>query len=365
MTITSPFAFMIHPLDIADLNRKFPFANKLPKGILEGLTRFAPPVKASHITGLKSEYAETEGWFVGCTLTSEQMLNLPTPLVLKKIIQTGRLAERLGAKILGLGATTAVVGDAGITVAKALDIGVTTGNSYTVYTALEGARKAAEMMEIDLSKGEVVILGATGAIGAIAAQMMARECRYLTLVARNEEKLTILADKILKETGLVCRITQDAKKAVKNADVIISVTSSNGTVIDPYDLKSGAVVCDVARPRDVSHQVAELRDDVLVIEGGLVEIPGEVDFGMNFGYPSGVGLACMAETMMLALESRFDDFTLGRELTLEQVEETGRLARKHGFRLAGFRSFERALSEEKIVHIKERVKEIRLGTSHA
>lgn len=364
MAISNSFAFMIHPLDLADLSRKFPIANRIPKGLLEHLTRFAPPLKASTISGLASDYSKAEGWFVGCTLTSQQMLSLPTPLVLKKIIQGGRLAERLGAKILGLGAMTAVVGDAGITVARELDIAVTTGNSYTVYTALEGVRKAAELMGIDLGRGEVAILGATGAIGAIAARMMARECRYLTLIARKEDKLEGLAQTILQETGLVARITQNAKKAVQQADIIIAVTSSAETVIEPEDPKSGSVICDVARPRDVSHKVAEMRDDILVIEGGLVEFPGEVEFGLNFGYPQGVGLACMAETMMLALEGRYEDFTLGRDLTLEQVEETGRLAQKHGFRLAGFRSFERSMPEEKILAIKQRVEEQRLALLH-
>jgi fatty aldehyde-generating acyl-ACP reductase len=43
-----------------------------------------------------------------------------------------------------LGAFTAVVGDAGITIAKNLNIPVTTGNSYTVATAIEGTKKASE-----------------------------------------------------------------------------------------------------------------------------------------------------------------------------------------------------------------------------
>lgn len=365
MSTPNIFAFMLHPIDLSDISRKFPLADRVPKGLLEQLIKFAPPVKTSHITGLKSPYGEAEGWFVGCTLTSEQMLKMPTPVVLKKIIQTGRLAEKLGAKILGLGAMTAVVGDAGITVAKELDIAVTTGNSYTVYTALEGVKKAAEMMDIDLNTAQVLVLGATGAIGAIAARMMARECRYLTLVARDESKLEGLAQQILYETGLVCPITRDARKALRQADIIITVTSSSQTVIEPEDLKPGSVVCDVARPRDVSHRVAEMRDDVLVIEGGLVEVPGEVDFGLNFGYPPGLALACMAETMMLALEGRFEDYTLGRNLTLEQVEETGRLAKKHGFRLAGFRSFERPVPEEKILAIKKRAREKQLELLHA
>ncbi|MCG0279034.1 MAG: shikimate dehydrogenase, partial [Thermanaeromonas sp.] len=118
----------------------------------------------------------------------------------------------------------------------------------------------------------------------------------------------------------------------------------------------GAVVCDVARPRDVSRRVAEERDDVLVIEGGVVEVPGEVDFHFNFGYPPGLAYACMAETMILALEGRLESFTLGRDLTVEQVDEISRLARKHGFRLAGLRSFERPLPEEKILAVRERAK---------
>ena len=51
------------------------------------------------------------------------------------------------------------------------------------------------------------------------------------------------------------------------------------------------------------------------------------------------------ETMILALEGRFENYTLGRNLTLEQVEEIGRLAKKHGFKLAGLRSFERPVSQ--------------------
>jgi len=53
----------------------------------------------------------------------------------KQIIKAGKLLEKQGAQIMGLGAYTSVVKDAGISIAKALDIGVTTGNSYTAYTA--------------------------------------------------------------------------------------------------------------------------------------------------------------------------------------------------------------------------------------
>ncbi|HBT48209.1 MAG TPA: shikimate dehydrogenase [Peptococcaceae bacterium] len=351
------FAFIIHPLDVSYVARKFSVARYLPACVVERILLWLPPLKTSYITGVRSPYGETEGWLISCPLTSRQMVTLPEKAVLDRIIQAGRLAEKLGAEIVGLGAMTSVVGDAGITIARHLNIPVTTGNSYTVATALEGTRKAAELMGIDLSRADTVVVGATGAIGAVCARILARECPSLTLVARNEQKLEHLARRIVKDTGADVRVSRELKEALRGADVVLTVTSAAEAVIEPEDLKPGAVVCDVARPRDVSRRVAEERDDVLVIEGGVVEVPGEVDFHFNFGYPPGLAYACMAETMILALEGRLENFTLGRDLTVEQVDEIGRLARKHGFRLAGLRSFERPLSEEKIAAVRRRAEE--------
>lgn len=346
------FAFIVHPLTAKDFSRKFPFAKSWPDGFVEGIMKYIPPFRVSTISGIHTGNAQAEGWFVGCPLTSRQMTELPESYVVKKIIKAGKVAEKLGAKIVGLGAFTSVVGDAGITIAKNLNIAVTTGNSYTVATALEGTRQAAKVMGKDLAKANVVILGATGSIGAACAQILAKEVRYLTLVARNEANLEKIADKILRSTGLAVKVTANTKATLKAADIVIAVTSAVDHIIEPEDLKPGAIICDVARPRNVSKRVADLRNDVMVIEGGVVEIPGDVNFGLNFGFPPKTAYACMAETMILALEQRYENFTLGRDLTAKQVETIDHLAKKHGFRLAGFRSFERALTIEEIDRIK-------------
>ncbi|WP_371376660.1 saccharopine dehydrogenase NADP-binding domain-containing protein [Sporomusa aerivorans] len=347
------FAFVVHPLEAKDFSRKFSFARDWPDGLVEGIIKYIPPFKVSHISGIESGHNKAEGWFVGCPLTSRQMLAMPEQQVIRKIIKAGRVAEKLGAKIVGLGAFTSIVGDAGITVAKNLNIAVTTGNSYTVATALEGTRQAAKIMDMDLGRANVLVLGATGAIGSACAQILAREVRYLTLAARDEMKLERISSQIFKSTGLAVRVTANTKQAIKNADIVVAVTSAVDSLIEPEDLKPGAIVCDVARPRNVSRRVAEIRNDVLVIEGGVVEVPGDVQFGLNFGFPPQTAYACMAETMILALEGRYENFTLGRDLTVKQVETIDKLAAKHGFKLAGFRSFERAISPRELAAIKE------------
>jgi predicted amino acid dehydrogenase len=98
--------------------------------------------------------------------------------------------------------------------------------------------------------------------------------------------------------------------------------------------------------------VAAARDDILVIDGGMVDVPGPVDFHFNFGFSAGQAYACMAETMALALEGRFEDYTVGKEITLERVNEITGIAEKHGFQLSGFRSFERAVSEQQIEAVR-------------
>ncbi len=347
------FAFMIHPLHLEDVTKSYPWLRVMPSGILKGLLRFLPPVVASEIEGVKSRFNEVEGWFVGCFLTSAQMVELPTEMVLDKIIAAGRLAEDLGAKILGLGAYTSIVGDAGRTVADNLHIPVTTGNSYTVATALQGAREAAGFMGVDMKKARTAVVGATGSIGKVCAEVLAREVSEVVLISRTESKLRSLASELRQLGEAEIEISTRIEKSLPTADVVLTVSSAVDSIIAPEVLKSGAVVCDVARPRDVSRQVRKARNDVLVIEGGVVEVPGDdVRFNLDFGFPPGTAMACMAETMMLALEKRYESFTLGRDITVEQVDEISRLAEKHDFKLAGFRSFDRSLPEEEMKRIR-------------
>ena len=353
------FGFIIHPIDIGDVYRKFPFARYLPVSLVEAALSYSPPIKVSHITGVQSIHGAADGYFVSCPLTPRLMLALPEPRVTKKIIAACQRAAELGAKVVGLGAFTSVVGDAGVTIRKNVDIAVTTGNSYTVVTAIEAAEKAANLMEIDMDEANVLVLGATGSIGKVLSHIMADEGRHLTLCARDLGRLQKVADSIRERTGMLPRVSRDLRAAVRQADVIMCVSSAIDALIEPGALKPGALVCDVSRPRSVSVEVKKSRDDVLIIEGGVVTVPGNVQFNFDFGFPPGTSYACMAETMMLAMEESYVDWSLGRDLTIDGVTGIARLAKKHGFEVAGFRSFEKPVTDEEIAGIKERARAAR------
>jgi predicted amino acid dehydrogenase len=358
------FAFIIHPIDVRrDASRKYPILKLLPTRAIESLALRLAPKEMSHISGIESPTgAQAEGWLIGCPLSPRQFLELPPEISYEKIAEAGKLGAEKGAKIVGLGAFSSVAGDAGISVAEKLKgiINVTSGNSYTVFTAVEGLLHAADLMEVEAKNASVAVIGASGSIGAVCAKMLATKTGEVVLIGRNQEKLNAVKSEIESELGdkKIAQITvaKDAKIALKNADLILAVSSSTDVLIFPEDLKSGAIVCDVARPRDVSKKVVEERDDVLVIEGGVIEVPGHPNFRFNFGFPDKTAYACMSETMILALEGSYESYTLGRDLSVEQIERMGALARKHGFKLAGFRAFEKAVTNEDIERVRRNAK---------
>lgn len=337
------FAFVIHPLTARDAARKYPVARIMPTAMIEAVLRKKSPIRVSHITGVRSiTGAETEGWFIGCPLSAHQLITLPVDEVYAKIAACVRFGIECGADVIGLGAFTSVAGDGGISVQRLANAPVTTGNSYTVATAIDGALQACDLLEVDRMSATLAVVGATGSIGRTCAEVMGPEFAKTLWIGRDLDRTRQIA------AGQPNAEATTDIAALREADVVMTVTSSDSAIILPEHLRPGCVVCDVARPRDVSVRVAKERPDVLVIEGGVVDVPGEVNFGFDFGFPPKTAYACMSETMMLALEGRPESFTLGKDVSVEQVQETRRLAAKHGFKLAGFRSFERAVDEASI-----------------
>ena len=351
------FAFIVHPVDPKrDVQRKYPVLGKvLPASAINFFSQYFPPVYISHITGIRSQASgnEVEGWFIACPLTPKQMVSLPPKTVYKKVIATGKLAQKLGANILGLGGYTSVVGDGGLTISQQLDIPVTTGDSYTIATAVEGTLKAARQMCIEPAAAVAAVVGATGSIGKVCAQLLATQVAEIILIGRSADALAQVQASVKKLGQDQVRISTDMLD-LRRADMVLTVTNAVHAVIESQHLKSGAVVCDVARPRDVSRQVVEERDDILVIEGGVVSVPGDVNFNFDFGFPPGMAFACMAETITLALEGRCTAHSLGKHISLQQVQTISDLAARHGFKVCGFRSFERTITSERIDQIKDK-----------
>ncbi|GAB4450309.1 MAG: serine carboxypeptidase [Chloroflexi bacterium OHK40] len=340
------FAFVIHPLRTSLIanDPRFRWTRYLPPRLVELVAAQIPPLYLSKIRGIRSKATgeEAEGILLTLGTTPREMMRRPPSFTYRRLIRAARMAERMGAQIMGLGAFTSVVGDAGITVAQKADIGITSGNSLTVAATLEAAKRAVLLMKGGRpEKVRAVVIGATGSIGAVCARLLAQAVRDVVLIAPRPERLLALKQQIEAETPgarVIAATHPDAY--VGDADLIITTTSSlTGKVINVEKLKPGAVICDVARPPDVKEEDAARRPDVLIVESGEIILPGEPDFGFDIDMPPGTAYACLSETALLAMEGKFEDYTLGRNIEIERVKEMYRLWQKHGLQLAGLRSF--------------------------
>ena len=181
----------------------------------------------------------------------------------------------------------------------------------------------------DLARGKAMVVGATGAIGSVCSRLLAAAVKNVVLVSIEPPRLEALKRTILGETP-DARVETDVSTApwIGQCDLIITATSAFGLrVLDVSQCKPGAVILDVALPPDISAEEAAVRPDILVVESGEVLIPGPVRFSFDIGLPPSVAYACLAEAALLAMEERFECFTLGRDVAPERVKEIYRLFR--------------------------------------
>lgn len=358
------FAFVIHPLSQEQFKLEKtvkPFIN-IPGAVdaVEKVIAYAPPWIYSKITGIKSPAGvEAEGWLITVGGTPKQMMSHSPEFTYKRLLMAARMAKRLGAQIMGLGAFTKVVGDAGVTVAKKASIPITTGNSYSASGALWAAADAVRRMgliEIEDGKkikGKTMVFGATGAIGSVCSRLLAMAFDEVYLCGRNIVKLMSLKESILKETPKVkIHTVVNPDKYLADMDVIVTATSGMGKkILDITKVKPGCVITDVARPLDLSPEEVAKRPDVLVIESGEILLPGNPKL-KDIGLPPKVVYACLAETIVLALDRRFEVFTVGRDIEWEKVKTIYKMGLKHGMKLAAISGVNGVFSDDDINKVK-------------
>jgi predicted amino acid dehydrogenase len=367
------FAFVIHPLSQEYIRKGLPIPKATPKFLMDGVEALAahmPPMVYCKMENIISPAgAEAEGWLITVGGTPKEMLSHSPEFTYRRLLAAAEMAEKMGAQIMGLGAFTKVVGDAGITVARRARIPITTGNSYSASGALWAAADAMRRMGLvraNTKTGKVaaktMVIGATGAIGSVSARLLAMAFDEVYLAGRSLDKLEPLKQSILKETpGAKVFTSENYDDLLGDMDMIVTSTSGAGKkVLDIMKVKPGCVITDVARPLDLPASEVVKRPDVLVIESGEIELPTPVKGLKNIGLPPNVIYACLAETIVLALEGRFEVFTIGRDTEWEKVKEIYKLGLKHGMKLSAISGVNGVYSDNDIAKVVERARKARL-----
>lgn len=297
---------------------------------------------------VSSSGASTHGRLYEISMDALSILNEPGR-AMEQIEEAVDMATEWGAGIVGLGSMTGIVGGQGQYISEHASIPVTTGNSLTVYAAVENLLGACRKTGVDSTEETVAVLGIPGSVGTGAARLLSSHCKSLVLVGRSRSSRALrIADELNAE------YVTDIPEAIRRARIVFSATSS-GQCIDQRWLQPGSVVSDVAVPADVLGTSAA-RDDVLILTGGLSRIPETMPRSSNFlWFHQGVIPSCLAETLVLGLENHTECYSIGRSLDVERIRRIGKLAEAHGFSFSNLYSFGLPLDDSRLIQFRKHV----------
>ncbi|MDH7571202.1 MAG: hypothetical protein QHJ73_16620, partial [Armatimonadota bacterium] len=328
-------AFVIHPFTPDDWWQSPRFRwmrGWVPIPLVRWLVRFVRPMKNDVITGITTrDGRRARVYLLGVPLLADQ-IKKEERLAVKRAIQAARLAHELGASVVGLGAFMSVVGEKGAAVQRHSPIPVTNGGSFTAGSVRLGLAAITDKVAHQLENATVAVVGANGVVGFKICRDLAPMLRRLILIGTNLERLESGARLLRKSNPLLeVRCSLDPAQLVE-ADIIFSATSDPNSVIFPQHLKQNALVFDLGRPADVDPSVLAQRPDVKVIPGGTVRLPGEnLRYRVDLHFGRDNVPACLAETVIIALERAYDRVTLGDGTSAENVEYFVKKAEELGF----------------------------------
>lgn len=396
----SKFTFVVHYMHEHDFIEADPSFEQFSPEQMEKLRKWSREVGPGfvhHIEGVQSKTGRvSDGWLMFLPMIPRDMVHIGRKEVLQMLEQAKLMAARRGSSVVGLGGFTSIVSQGGAALAGD-GAWVTSGNTLTSILAVDGIEQIAKRVGVDLSRARVAVVGATGAIGRLVSLLVANRVGSLTLVGNASntdaiERCQGIADEIysslltdggygtsnssskpsgefaqglirdvaafLKDSGNgsvsaavrrvykepPIRCTTNLDIALENIDIVVAATNSDTAIIQAHHLSDWTIVCDVARPPNVSADAGNA-SNALIFDGGLVELPDPVAFGV-MGLPPGVCWGCLGETILLALESAEGDHSIGQVLSRDEATYITGLAEKHGFKAAQPHRFDRPIADE-------------------
>lgn len=369
------WVFLVHPRDIVDSL----LCLKVAGHDLSSLSNYIPAEREQKIKNLflykflanirpfligngsiDVEGSDVKGNLAAVLLYGEQMMSGGWRTIAKeRIVQSIVLAKEHGAKIVGLGAHTSpatlggdlLVGKAGSTRRKELEgIGITNGNALTAAMSVEAINQASEILGLSPKDTTVGVVGASGSVGSAASRLLVEDGYNTILNGRALPKL----ETVFKDISGNINVNLSANLMdMKNCDIILVETSSTQATIGPEHILPGTIIFDGTQPKNISVEMGETMQNngSVVVDGGFAYIPG-YKCGFDLRLPENVSFACLTETMLLAMEGRFDDYSIGQRGDPKKAREMMELAKKHNVTVAPYTFYSRPVDENLIHSVK-------------
>lgn len=311
-------AFLVHPRDITDIYRPFPFFKHLPEewtrwiGCRFGAITLSKMDLPSDVNG-----DPIRSYLLSIVMDPQSMKEHPDQLK-RNLRRLSRLAQRKNLHLVALGALLPSVSGYGkvFTDLQREDSGapmVTTGHICTAWCISAILSEIAAKRHSSRTGFKVGVLGAAGSTGTLATHMLQRlrekedwffDIKLVDKNARRLERVTEATPGAVASTDI---------SLLKDCDYVVVVTNASDIVLRPQDVKSGAVVIDDTQPRATS---PNLGDKAFVVDV-LARVEG-LNANFNFGIKAndrGVTFSCLAEMVILGAVGHNSNFAVGPAAT--------------------------------------------------
>lgn len=333
------FAFVLHPISVQQIRELYAHLNVFMRHMsdyrIKSLLKYSPNTKL-----VKIEFVDTvdgekvEGHIVVCPLMPSQFAGMSLNDAEKRIMNACRLGKKLGAKIIGLGGFTSIMTQGGRALLEDCEVPITNGNTLTTAATIDSIERILDHNDEDIRNKNVMIIGATGDIGSACSRHFSNSANRLFLVGRDTKKLHKIASRM---NAKKVDTSTNFKDHLHEMDIIVTATSATTTFIDPKSLKSGSILCDVSYPPNINFSLAKKRTDTIVYAGGLLEYPkyfrgdSRVEKAFRVFNNATAIPGCLAETMILAMEKRYESFSVGKgEISSQKINSIKKAAIRRG-----------------------------------
>ena len=368
------FAFIAHLLSVDDFRRFDPSLESFDDTELAALksriTDFMKPCPLDELAVQSADGRLAEGELIILPHVPSELLALAEDEAVNLVQSAVDLGVERGAEVIGLAGFSSIVTYGGLALQAREGVRVTSGNSYTTWSAMRAVEAACAKRGVSLANCTIAIVGATGAIGHALSLLCAERAAEVILVGNPRAaetsigRLQFVAEDCKRhvafraasghtfspgtvagrfvrrptmaatDTNAGVTITTDIEEHLLRAHIVLTATNAVHPFISARHLRNGAMVCDVSRPFNVAADLGVERPDVWRVDGGLVRAPDASVLGL-LEEPNrrNVLLACVAETIILALSGFRSEHFCGR-LDPATIEELGSVAARIGFSAA-------------------------------
>lgn len=353
------FIFLVHPRRSQDIFIGFPglivFRKILPKRLFIKFICALPP----KVIGYVKIPSGQNGLIVSTTFMPQILIGKRRKALLeaRRLIKFCSKISKKTAPI-GLGGWLPIVTGRGKSLAlypSKYPCTVTTGHTVTLLSIFLTIKKISILSQIPLSNLKISIVGAGKMGEKIAEVLLDEDISTISLVDINNEKLKRVEQKLLlKNRGnsnirVFYNDSTNMSTILDQHHLAVCVSSSMKSIIKESDIPNNFIIIDDSRPEAVARDT--LNEEKIVLEGGLMKIPGLISsFDFGLGIDDNV-FGCLCEAAILAMDkSKTLTPTIG-DVNLENFHKILKFCEEQNIHVGDFKNREKLITANNIIKL--------------